>query len=113
LPVCEVTCDPLLQNCAAGQGCYAAFENFVCAVPGHDDGSGGDGDECATVQGCQPGLLCRNGTDGCNEGSGCCTPVCALSNGGSECMNPAEECVAALDAPPPGLADVGYCGVPA
>lgn len=113
LPICQVTCDPLLQDCVPGQGCYAAFDNFVCAVPGHADGSGNDGDACATVQSCQPGLLCRTGTNGCEDGAGCCTPVCAQSNGGTECTDGAEECVPALDNPPPGFDDVGYCGVPA
>jgi len=111
LPVCEVTCDPLLQDCPNGQGCYAAFEDFVCAVPGHPEGQGADGDECATVQGCQPGLLCRTGTNGC-AGTSCCTPVCSLSGGGEECTDGSESCVAALDAPPPMLMDVGFCAIP-
>jgi hypothetical protein len=111
LPVCEVTCDPLLQDCPTGQGCYAAFENFVCAQPGFGK-DGSDGSECATIQGCEPGLMCRGGTAGCTTESGCCTPLCDLTNGGIECTDPSEECIQALDAPPPSLANVGYCGIP-
>lgn len=110
LPVCEVLCDPLLQDCSAGQGCYAAFDNFVCANPAGD--AGVDGDTCATIQGCEPGLLCKSGTQGCNADSGCCTPVCDMNGGAQECPEQQEECLPALDNPPPGLQDVGYCAIP-
>jgi hypothetical protein len=113
LPVCEVLCDPILQDCPAGQGCYAAFDNFVCAMPGVGDGLGNDGDPCATIQGCNPGLICRGGTAGCDMDGSCCTPVCEISGLPEQCVEPSEDCIAALDDPPPGLVDVGYCGVPA
>jgi len=112
LPVCEVTCDPLLQDCPAGQGCYAAFDDFVCALPGAPDGQGNDGDPCNTVQSCNPGLICRGGTAGCPMDGACCTPVCELG-GPDTCADPAEDCVQALEDPPPGLMNVGYCGIPA
>lgn len=113
LPVCEVTCDPLLQDCPRGQGCYAAFEDFVCAQPGvSEGGSGQDGDECATIQGCAPGLICRGGTAGCTTESGCCTPICDLSAAEDQCSDPSEDCIAALEDPPPAYQDVGYCAIP-
>lgn len=113
LPVCEVLCDPILQDCPAGQGCYAAFDDFVCAMPGAPEGQGDDGDPCATIQGCNPGLICRGGTAGCPMDGSCCTPVCELSGPPDQCIDPSEQCVPALDDPPPDLQDVGYCGVPA
>jgi hypothetical protein len=113
LPVCEVLCDPLVQDCPNGQGCFSAFDNFVCAQPGFPEGLGGDGDPCATIQGCQPSLICAAGTAGCDGGGSCCTPVCSLAGDGSECVDPSEQCVAALDNPPPDLVDVGFCTVPA
>lgn len=113
LPVCEVTCDPILQDCPAGQGCYAAFDAFVCAQPGAPEGQGGDGDPCNTIQSCNPGLICRTGTAGCPMDGACCTPVCELSGPPDQCVDVAEECVQALDDPPPGLQDVGFCGIPA
>ncbi len=113
LPLCEELCDPLIQDCSGGQGCYAAFDNFVCAVPGPADGMGADGDTCATIQGCNPGLICRTGTEGCSTESGCCTPVCDLSGPDTQCESPGEDCIPALDDPPPDLVNAGYCGVPA
>ena len=112
LPICQVTCDPLAPNCASGQGCYAAFDNFVCAIPGAPDGQGDDGSPCNTIQSCNPGLVCRGGTAGCAAEAACCTPFCDLSEGNAGCTEPGESCIQAVDAPPPGLEDVGYCGIP-
>lgn len=111
LPLCEELCDPLLQDCPGEQGCYAAFDTFVCAMPGPIDGMGDDGATCATIQGCNPGLLCQPGTDGCQSDTGCCTSVCDLSGPPDQC-SPPEECIQALEDPPPMLQDVGYCGIP-
>ncbi|MCH9680035.1 MAG: hypothetical protein K0V04_01275 [Deltaproteobacteria bacterium] len=111
LPVCEITCDPILQDCPQGQGCYAAFDNFVCAMPGAPNGQGADGDPCFTIQSCNPGLICRGGTAGCLMDT-CCTPICELSGPPDQCVDASESCVVALDDPPPGLTDVGYCGIP-
>ena len=113
LPVCEVTCDPLAPTCPSGQGCYAAFNNFVCAIPGAPDGQGADGDPCSTIQSCNPGLVCRGGTAGCAAEAVCCTPFCDMDEGDSGCPEPDESCIQALDEPPPGLQNVGYCGIPA
>jgi hypothetical protein len=113
LPVCEVLCDPLLQDCPEGQGCYAAFDNFVCAMPGAAAGEGNDGDPCYTIQSCNPGLICRGGTAGCPMDGACCTPICDMMGPPEQCIDPSEDCVQALDNPPPGLESVGYCGVPA
>ena len=113
LPVCEVTCDPLAPSCPSGQGCYAAFDNFVCAIPGAPDGQGNDGDPCNTIQSCNPGLVCRGGTAGCAAEAACCTPFCDMSEGDAGCTEPDESCIQALEEPPPGLEEVGYCGIPA
>ncbi len=113
LPICQVTCDPLAPGCPDGQGCYAAFSNFVCAITGVGPEGGADGASCSTIQSCNPGLICRTGTVGCSGESGCCTPYCDLTEGPEQCPEATEECIAALDDPPPGLADVGFCGVPA
>ena len=76
LPLCEQECDPLLQDCQGNQGCYPAFDRFICAVPFLDQG-GSDGDPCQTIQSCKPGLACVNADalDGC-AGNACCTPSC-------------------------------------
>jgi len=111
LPVCQNECDPLLQDCPIGQGCYRALELFVCAMPGPPEGLGNDGDPCATIQGCNPGLICANGTEGCGAESGCCTPICDLSEPDT-CTSPSEDCLQVLADPPPEWQDVGACAIP-
>lgn len=110
LPLCQQLCDPLIQDCAPTQGCYLAFDSFVCATPGPPDGGGNDGDTCGTIQGCNPGLVCTTGTDGCTD-TQCCTPICDLGGASDQCAAP-EACIAALEDPPPMLTQVGYCAVP-
>jgi hypothetical protein len=110
LPLCEQLCHPLAPACSAGQGCYPAFENYVCAIPGSPAGAGDDGDECYVIQGCSPGLFCSGATDGCTTESGCCTPFCDLTEA-DPCTAP-EICTALSDDPMPGLEDVGGCVVP-
>jgi hypothetical protein len=110
LPLCEQLCHPLAPACSAGQGCYPAFEQFVCAIPGAPAGMGDDGDECAVIQGCSPGLFCSTATDGCTTESGCCTPFCDLTDADT-CTAP-EACTALSMDPMPGFEDVGGCVVP-
>ncbi|MEM9457989.1 MAG: hypothetical protein AAGF11_27670 [Myxococcota bacterium] len=112
LPICQPTCDPLAQDCPDEQGCYVAFGGFLCSTPGPADGEGDDGSACATVQSCLPGLVCRPDTAGCAEAGACCTPWCALDGDGPPCPSPSEECLPALDDPPPDRINVGYCGLP-
>lgn len=112
LPLCEEECDPLLQDCQGSQGCYPAFDRFVCAVPNLDQG-GGDGDPCYTIQSCQPGLGCvsADSLSDCQD-TACCTPFCDL-NEPDPCTSP-EQCTAwfEMGMAPPGLEDVGACVVP-
>ena len=112
LPLCQQECDPLLQDCQGGQGCYPAFDSFVCAVPNLDQG-GADGDPCYTIQSCQKGLACVSADvlSDCQD-TACCTPFCDL-NAPDPCTMP-EQCVAWFDMgmAPPGLEDVGACLVP-
>ncbi len=118
LPLCEVACDPLTQDCIGdGVGCYAVLANdkFICASSGYEDGKGNDGDDCYTIQSCKPGLVCIDGAvqEGCVT-ERCCTPVCDVSMGGVECMSPMEECVSpwAQGEAPPEYQDVGLCTIP-
>jgi hypothetical protein len=119
LPLCEVPCDPLTQDCVQPQGCYGASDGFVCTLPGYEDGKGNDNDDCFTVQSCKPGLLCANGMgqEGC-QSDRCCTPFCECDpdnpNGvpAPECSG-AEQCLCyfAENAPPEYLT-VGLCYTP-
>lgn len=113
LPLCELLCNPLIQDCPGDQGCYGFMtSNFVCATPAEN--AGADNDPCGVIQGCEPGLLCKTGGSGCAADTACCTPVCDLNGDASQCdAAGGEMCVQALDDPPPGLEDVGYCTIPA
>ena len=114
LPLCETICHPLAPACPAGQGCYPAFDQWVCALTGAAAGSGMDGDTCAVIQGCQPGLFCSGlandpGGQPCTE-SGCCTLVCDI-NDPDPCTG-GEMCTVLGDPPMPGYEDVGGCVLP-
>ena len=115
LPLCQDSCDPVIQDCTPPLGCYGVGnQGFVCAQPGFDPGLGNDGDECYTVQSCKPGLGCTASEvlDGCGA-SRCCTPYCDL-NEPDPCTAP-ESCVPYYDAgtAPPGYDHVGLCAIPA
>jgi len=116
LPLCEIKCDPLLQDCSGdGFGCYAVLsdDKFICAQSGFADNFGNDGDECYTIQSCKPGLVCiaSGSLDGCGA-ERCCSPVCDLTEmdpceGMEQCLPPWAENEA-----PPQYANVGICLVP-
>lgn len=104
-------CDPLVQNCGRGEGCYADGEAFGC----QEDASGANGgqaDACAADNECTLGLLCLNAevVGSCEDGSaGCCSAVCDLS--APECPNSSPNCIPWYDPgpAPSGLEDVGAC----
>ena len=116
LTVCLPNCDPLEQNCPAGDVCIANLMNpgFICAV----DASGREGqanDACDFVNTCDPGLACGKPAKtsiACMGGDGCCTPFCSFPGGA--CPNPDQQCVSffAPDPPPPGDEDIGLCQIP-
>ncbi|MCA9695556.1 MAG: ribulose phosphate epimerase [Myxococcales bacterium] len=121
LPICLFECDPLLQDCADGQGCYngADGSNFVCFKVTAEPGEGQQGDTCNFINQCLPGLYCANAgvVFGCPpESGGCCTPYCDLSeqDPNANCQD-GEQCVAYYDPPesaPPKYVDVGVCIIP-
>jgi hypothetical protein len=115
LPICLNDCDPLIQDCPAGQACYnSAGDNFVCFKESAMAGEGTPGDECAYINQCQKGTFCAAATAlaECPTPS-CCTPYCPVSGGNAPC-NMGEDCVAffAEGMAPPGLEDVGVCAIP-
>lgn len=60
-------CDPLVQDCPKGEGCYLIEDVYDCAPAG----DGGEGDACEFINECQAGLLCIVSPDG-----NVCTPIC-------------------------------------
>ena len=115
LPLCLDRCDPLVQNCPDGQGCFQGpASDFICFKVSAETGEGGPGQDCAFVNSCQAGNLCLapDAVQDCDPSfAGCCSPICDLSNGGAECGN-MEDCVAVFDPPVPSYPDVGVCSLP-
>lgn len=116
LTLCLPGCDPLVQDCAPGQACYPVVDSFTCA-PDASGAGGFDGDACAFINVCDPGLMCIDpaAVEGCLGGSpGCCTPFCDVTAPGDPCPAVTEECVPffAAGMAPLGHEDVGVCAIP-
>lgn len=106
--VCVPTCDPLLQDCGAGQACVMTDEappTFLC-VP---DASGAQGqafDPCSYLNDCDPGLACAEpgAAVECDAmADGCCVPYC--DPGAPACPGDGQQCL-------PITEEVGRCGLP-
>jgi hypothetical protein len=74
-----IACDPLVQDCPGGQGCYPDFvDGYLCANAG---GIGVYG-ECQFINDCAPNLACVNSSanSSCNQAvEGCCIAFCDVS----------------------------------
>jgi hypothetical protein len=110
ITLCLADCDPLLQDCGAGLGCFWAQTNFSCIFTTDDIPTG---DPCGYFNDCLPGNYCADAAalPECN-GSACCAGYCDLAD--PVCLFAGTECVAffEVDAAPPGLEDVGVCLAP-
>jgi len=118
LALCLPQCDPLLQDCIAGQACYAVSGEFACA-PDTSGAGGLSGDPCSAVNDCDAGLLCLTAEVVANcGGDACCTPLCDVTaeaaNRDCHAAGAGQSCEAYYqegEAPPGGTA-VGLCVVP-
>lgn len=121
VPLCTPFCDPLLQDCPAGEGCYP-IEPWTCA-PDDSGDLGAYGDPCDFINRCDPGLVCLNGGAvppglPCEGTSGCCTELCDVEDeaGDLQCTGVAEgqTCQAWYGEryAPPGFERVGACALP-
>ncbi len=114
LTLCRPECDPLLQDCDGTAACLPATgaEGFTCIIDASGEG-GAYQDPCEFINACDPGLFCANAelVPGC-VGTGCCSDFCDLSE--ANCNDAAQECLPWFEegATPPGLEDVGACGLP-
>jgi hypothetical protein len=119
---CFKQCDPLLQNCAEGEGCYmdaikVGNTNFVCLPVVQGGAEATFQDTCIGWSSCAPGYACvyDSFVPDCSF-SYCCTPWCDLSEGDAPCQELDEKmsCIAwySQDQAPPGLENVGVCGIP-
>jgi hypothetical protein len=119
VPLCWATCDPILQDCPDGQGCYPVVDTFDC-MPDRSGNAGQYGDPCEQVDECAPGLFCANVDvmPGCMAPTGCCTEFCDLDGpdplAHCQALNPAFECVPWWEdaACPPAWCHIGGCIVP-
>ncbi len=107
--ICLPMCDPLLNDCPVGCGCYSTEDRFQC-VP---DASGPDlglfGDPCEFTNACDPGLSCTSAEYVECDSESCCTYFCSTEHqdtcpGEHVCRSVYEDGQA-----PPGYADVGLC----
>ena len=106
--LCIAACDPLLQDCAPGQGCSWTGSDFACVFtsPGPELG-----EPCGFINDCPPSTMClgADATPNC-MGSACCVEFCDVT-APDPCPDPQLECLAyytELEAPV-GLEDVGVC----
>jgi hypothetical protein len=107
--VCVPACDPFLQDCEPGTGCYWSGDIFGCIFVAAE---GYDGEPCEGINGCSGGWVCADAAvPGC-EGT-CCTPFCDLKLGDEYCPD-GTGCISLFDAGeiPAGYEDVGICMQP-
>lgn len=122
VPFCFDKCDPLVQDCPDGEGCYPDEEapggtGFLCLPT---IGGSGAGELCWLLSGCEPSLLCVTPefVPGCNENFGCCTPLCDITEQPDPCpaVDPALACVSwyvgGQDPPEAAYQNVGACVIP-
>jgi hypothetical protein len=108
--VCLPLCDPLVQDCGLGRGCYWSGLGFTCLVTLDDIPAG---EPCGFINGCAPGLGCFDAEVVPNcAGSACCSPFCDLSLGDDQCaVVPGTSCSSffAEGSHPPGYENLGVC----
>lgn len=107
-PPPKALCDPLAQDCPAGEACTIGDHEFFCVPVAVE---GGAGDPCEAVSECSAGLACLTGLvlADCDTLK-CCTPMCDVTDAGADCPT-GEACVAVFSGPevPVDLQDYGVC----
>ncbi len=120
LPLCLPRCDPLMQDCPQGWGCYPDPNQRWACDRDHSGASGMHGDPCECISCCDPGLTCVSGVlvdaEGCgiDGATGCCTEICELDMGHAVegvCATELERCEPVYDpsAVMLGFDQVGVC----
>lgn len=114
--LCLPVCDPILQDCPTGLGCYPINDSFVCAPDASGDDMGAPGDPCEFINTCDPASACISvdAYGGCGGGTGCCSPFCPLDDMSFVCPEITHECVAWYEegSEPIGFENVGICSQP-
>lgn len=81
--LCFPPCDPTVQDCPVGCGCYPSNieEQFACGPAGKETLDA----DCQFGAQCEAGLTCVN-LDGCDTESGnCCRPFCIVGTDECDC----------------------------
>ncbi len=114
-PICAPTCDPLVQGCEPGSGCYPNSDDvaFVCLPDGAVFGPTSPGDPCVGLNECSPGQVCSAflPISVCADPNGCCTALCD-TNDATACGGAGANCVPwwpAGDAPADCSPTIGFC----
>ncbi|MBZ5715256.1 ribulose phosphate epimerase [Nannocystis pusilla] len=118
LTLCLPFCDPLLQDCPGDDLCIPNPQSpdaFLCVL----DASGEEGQEfdaCEYINACDKGFTCANPQVAleCDAMAiGCCVAFCDITEA-DVCNGQNSECIAwyEMGQAPPGLENVGYCGIP-
>ena len=108
---CVEGCNPIAQDCPAGQGCFWSGSTFSCNALTSDIQLG---EPCGFINDCAEGLMCLDASvvPGC-QGNACCGAFCDLDCGGVAGCAPGTVCTPFFEVdPPPGSADVGVCIAP-
>ncbi len=112
--LCLPGCDPLLQDCGEGEGCFPSpTDEFFCGDAPYPESM--PGDSCGFINGCAPGQACL--FSGCG-GDACCSTYCALDDPDADlncaALDPAQECVPWYEEgmAPVGGENIGICAVP-
>ena len=120
ISICRSGCNPLLQDCMGGELCIGDFngDGFLCVLDASGD-MAPEGTPCELANVCNAGTMCVNQdfypNPACEGSLGCCAPFCDLDDPGS-CDGlsvDGVECVPYYGdgEAPPGLENVGVCGV--
>lgn len=116
--LCLPSCDPLVQDCVEGEGCFASHQgHFLCEDVYFPDTM--PGDSCEYINGCAPGQACMDPMlfSEC-DGFGCCATFCALDDPDADmncaAQDPLQECVPWYEEgmAPAGGENIGVCAVP-
>jgi hypothetical protein len=110
--LCIDQCDPLVQDCDEGLGCYWTNFDFLCVFETQNVPLG---EPCGFWNDCLAGLYCADAAalPEC-AGSSCCTEYCEFGNPMAMCSTPGTECVAFFEQgmAPEGYENVGVCITP-
>lgn len=112
LVLCRPLCNPLADECPAGQACYPVGDAMACATDASGDG-GAAGDGCQNINGCDAGHYCAaaESVPNCTDAA-CCSPFCTIGDD-STCLE-GQTCQPWYmpgSAPAECLDEVGACAV--